>query len=443
MYLAVSEESISAVLLAERRKKQIPIYFIRRALKGAEMKYPKLEKLTLALILARLEKSGRIAKWEIELREHDIEFKGRNSIKGQILADFLAEIPSKESKEKETQHARNEELDPENTWKLYTDGTSSSDGSGAGLILVNPKGREYTYALRNEDRRSRHLRGFPTGSKLSERTLRSKTTSYKAILRENKRDTQSFKSYSMERVRRDQNKKADALSKLASMTLSKLAKEVLVEVLHEKSIVEKEMTDIIKKDGENWMEPIREYLLLGKLPNDRPRSVVSKITKLGYYWHSMHNDAKTVIQRCEACQIHSSIPRKPKQEMTSIMSAWPFPNEELTLWDHCQSHQEVVISDNGKQLAEGTFPVFCQKLGRTHQGWVDELPQVLWAHRKTPKSSNEETPFSLVYGSEVVVPIEISVETKRIKEFEARQNEKKCKKNLDILGERREIAAIK
>ncbi|GJS12512.1 reverse transcriptase domain-containing protein [Tanacetum coccineum] len=43
-----------------------------------------------------------------------------------------------------------EELDPENTWKLYTDGASSSDGFGAGLILVNHEGREYTYALRFE-----------------------------------------------------------------------------------------------------------------------------------------------------------------------------------------------------------------------------------------------------------------------------------------------------
>ncbi|GJW32380.1 reverse transcriptase domain-containing protein [Tanacetum coccineum] len=61
----------------------------------------------------------------------------------------------------------------------------------------------------------------------------------------------SFKSYSMEHVRRDQNKKADALSKLASMTFLKLAKEVLVEVLHEKSIVRKDVMDIIKEEGEN------------------------------------------------------------------------------------------------------------------------------------------------------------------------------------------------
>ncbi|GJY19299.1 reverse transcriptase domain-containing protein [Tanacetum coccineum] len=48
-----------------------------------------------------------------------------------------------------------------------------------------------------------------------------------------------------------------------------------------------------------------------------------------------------------------------------------------------------------------------QRLGKTYQGWVDELPQVLWAHRTTLKSNNRETPFSLVYGSEAVVPIEI------------------------------------
>nr|GEW26112.1 rve domain-containing protein [Tanacetum cinerariifolium] len=38
----------------------------------------------------------------------------------------------------------------------------------------------------------------------------------------------------------------------------------------------------------------------------------------------MHKDAKSLIPRCKTCQIHSSIPRKPKKEITSIMSAWPF-----------------------------------------------------------------------------------------------------------------------
>ncbi|GKD24139.1 putative reverse transcriptase domain, ribonuclease H-like domain protein, partial [Tanacetum coccineum] len=52
MYLVASEESISAALMAERGKKQIPVYFVSRTLQGAELGYPELEKLILALVYA-------------------------------------------------------------------------------------------------------------------------------------------------------------------------------------------------------------------------------------------------------------------------------------------------------------------------------------------------------------------------------------------------------
>ncbi|GJQ90295.1 reverse transcriptase domain-containing protein [Tanacetum coccineum] len=169
VYLAASKECISAVLMAERGKDQIPIYFVSRVLQGAELNYPTMEKLVLALIhaarklkryfqahnitllLSKPEKSGRVARWAIELGEHKIEFKprnaGQNTVKAQILGDFLAET-QKEDKETdfEEQH-----LEGQNTrWKLYTDETSSGDGSGAGLMIVNPKGTKFTYALKFE-----------------------------------------------------------------------------------------------------------------------------------------------------------------------------------------------------------------------------------------------------------------------------------------------------
>ncbi|GJX28245.1 reverse transcriptase domain-containing protein [Tanacetum coccineum] len=52
MYLATSKENVSPVLMAERGKKQIPIYFVSRTLHGVELKYPELEKLILALVYA-------------------------------------------------------------------------------------------------------------------------------------------------------------------------------------------------------------------------------------------------------------------------------------------------------------------------------------------------------------------------------------------------------
>ncbi|GKE20480.1 reverse transcriptase domain-containing protein, partial [Tanacetum coccineum] len=78
----------------------------------------------------------------------------------------------------------------------------------------------------------------------------------------------SFLSYSIEHIKREQNKKADALSKLASMTFSKLAKEVLVEVIQNKSIAEKEVANIVREEGDSWMIPIREYLRSRTLPDD-------------------------------------------------------------------------------------------------------------------------------------------------------------------------------
>nr|GFB63163.1 reverse transcriptase domain-containing protein [Tanacetum cinerariifolium] len=75
-------------------------------------------------------------------REHNITYRPRTSIKGQILADFLNEMPSSAS-----QSASVEETQEE-PWTLFTDGSSCVDGSSAGLILTNPDGVEFTYALR-------------------------------------------------------------------------------------------------------------------------------------------------------------------------------------------------------------------------------------------------------------------------------------------------------
>nr|GFC57491.1 hypothetical protein [Tanacetum cinerariifolium] len=49
MYLVASTESMNATLFVRREKGHVPIYFISRVLQGAELNYPALEKLILAL----------------------------------------------------------------------------------------------------------------------------------------------------------------------------------------------------------------------------------------------------------------------------------------------------------------------------------------------------------------------------------------------------------
>ncbi|GKE45492.1 reverse transcriptase domain-containing protein, partial [Tanacetum coccineum] len=354
-------------------------------------------------ILAKPKKSGRIAKWAIKLGEHEIEFKGRNSTKGQILANFLVETPPLENREAKNEEVRRKEPEPKNAWKLFNDGASSSDGSGAGLMVVNPEGKEYTYALRfefettnNEAEYEALLAGLRIAKEMEIQELiifvdsqlvanqvkglfEARQPTIKQYLEKTMDLLSSFISYSIKHIKREQNKKADALSKLASMTFSKLEKEFLVEFIQNKSITEMGVADIVREEGDSWMTPIREYLRSGTLRDDPqkarklrikaplykmieeklyqrlylspwlrcvgpmqakniikevhegscgmnsgPRLVVSRLTRLGYYWPSMHKDAKELIQKCKAYQIYYSVPRKPKQEMTSFMPAWPF-----------------------------------------------------------------------------------------------------------------------
>ncbi|GJU12732.1 reverse transcriptase domain-containing protein [Tanacetum coccineum] len=68
----------------------------------------------------------------------------RTAVKGQILADFLIEKPETDAVLPQS------EVKLQEPWILFTDGSSCVDGSGAGLILTNPEGMEFTYALRFE-----------------------------------------------------------------------------------------------------------------------------------------------------------------------------------------------------------------------------------------------------------------------------------------------------
>ncbi|KAL2232327.1 UNVERIFIED_CONTAM: Gag-Pol polyprotein [Sesamum indicum] len=75
--------------------------------------------------------------------------------------------------------------------------------------------------------------------------------------------------------------------------------------------------------------------------------------------------------------------------------------------------------------------------------WSDELPGVLWAYRTTPRTSTGETPFSLVYGSEVVIPAEIGEESQRIMSFDLTRNRGQRTFDLDIVEEKRDAARVK
>ncbi|XP_071704216.1 uncharacterized protein [Rutidosis leptorrhynchoides] len=146
------------------------------------------------------------------------------------------------------------------TWDLFTDGASCAEGAGAGLVLASPSGEEHTYALRfnfdvtnNESEYEALLAGLNIAHKMNVTKLRAFTDSqlvenqfngsfdahdpsmqkYLKLLQES---AVWFEHFELAQVPRSQNKKADALSKLAGLTFSHFQKQVWVEELPCKSI---------------------------------------------------------------------------------------------------------------------------------------------------------------------------------------------------------------
>jgi len=75
--------------------------------------------------------------------------------------------------------------------------------------------------------------------------------------------------------------------------------------------------------------------------------------------------------------------------------------------------------------------------------WAEEVARIVWSYHTTPQTSTMETPFSLVYGSDVMIPVEIHESSLRFQNFVAEESNKERRVNLDLLDEAREEARVK
>ena len=76
-----------------------------------------------------------------------------------------------------------------------------------------------------------------------------------------------------------------------------------------------------------------------------------------------------------------------------------------------------------------------KRLDDAKEKWVEELPHVFWTYRTTPRQSTGETPFSMMYGAETVIPLETGFPTLRTSAFTSNGNDELLKKSLDFIEE--------
>ncbi|KAJ1700958.1 hypothetical protein LUZ63_000737 [Rhynchospora breviuscula] len=77
-----------------------------------------------------------------------------------------------------------------------------------------------------------------------------------------------------------------------------------------------------------------------------------------------------------------------------------------------------VYNPRANGLAEAFNKVLIKILRKTigdnQRNWHEKLPEALWAYRITHRTATQATPYSLVYGTEAVLPIEVELPSLRI-----------------------------
>ena len=100
----------------------------------------------------------------------------------------------------------------------------------------------------------------------------------------------------------------------------------------------------------------------------------------------------------------------------------------------------------GNRQAEAVNKVIVSGLNKrlddVKRKWVEKLSHVLWTYWTTPRRSIGEMPFSMTYGAEAVIPLEIGFPTLRTSSFTPSNNDELLEKSLDLVEERRENAMI-
>ena len=114
-------------------------------------------------MLQKPKASGRLLKWAIKLGQFEVNFCLETEVKGQALADFIAEFTYSNAVEvtrmtnsieatkavgvKGIEDSESTEGDTEH-WTLYIDSASNDTGSGVDMMLISPEGHKIHCTIR-------------------------------------------------------------------------------------------------------------------------------------------------------------------------------------------------------------------------------------------------------------------------------------------------------
>ncbi|XP_029148352.1 uncharacterized protein [Arachis hypogaea] len=408
LYLSVTEEALAAVLVTEEARTQQPVYFVSRALQGPELRYSKLERLALALlvssrrlrqyfqshriivrtdqtirqILQKPDLAGRMMTWAIELSQYDLQYEPRHAIKAQAMADFLVEVTGDP---------------PEET---VSNNQAEYEALLGGLMLAREVGATRVEVCSDSQ---------VVTSQINE-SYQARDPLLQKYLEKVKQMTSQFQEVIVQHVPRERNTRADLLSKLVS-TKPGSGNRSLIQGMVKEPTVALHLTE----SSPSWLDPITNFLELGKLPEDEKAAkalrreaaryaiIQGQLFKKGLsqpLLKCLHPDQTDYVLRevHKGCCGHHIGGKALARKLIRAGYYWP-----------------TMMKDSKEFAANKVVLLGLKKRLDSKKGnWADELPSVLWSYRTTEQSATGETPFRLTYGVDAVIPVEIGKPSPRL-----------------------------
>uniref|UniRef100_A0A2N9JBP4 Reverse transcriptase domain-containing protein n=1 Tax=Fagus sylvatica TaxID=28930 RepID=A0A2N9JBP4_FAGSY len=283
----VSRATDNSALIREDGGTQLPVYYTSKAFQGAEERYPAMEKLALALVIAAR-----------KLRPY---FQSHKII---VLTNHLLLTEEEPSEEK-----------PDEDWEIEIDGSSVKGAGGVGIVFKTPEGHLLKHSTRlqypttnNEAEYEALLTGLRQVNGEYQRR-EDRMTKYLKLVRN---AMKWFDEVILVQVPREQNTEADALAKLAS---SDEATDQHIEVQYSPSHLEEEA------EANYVMREVHEGICGN---HSGARSLVHKLVRAGYYWPTMQKDAVSYTRACDKCQRFGNLIHSPSETLTPMTAPWPF-----------------------------------------------------------------------------------------------------------------------
>ena len=334
VYIAVAPHAVSLVLVRVNSGVQRLVYYVSKSPHEAEVRYLPLEKAILAVVLATrklphyfqahtvvvltqlpfrsilrsADYTRRIAKWGTTLGAFDIKYMPRTSVKGQVLANPVAEFvesPLEVEVEKQGMDGKSVSMislqDPL-PWRVHVDGTANQRGPGVRLVLVSLEKITIEKYLRldflatnNEAEYKALLVGMIMVQKMGGKAiemfldsrlvvgqvkgeLKAREVRMQEYLNQVKHLQAGFECFNLMHIHSSGNTHADSLATLATSSTQDLPQLILVENLCKPAVAKKDMVQIHQiRVGPNWMEPIALFLKEDILPKEK--SEVEKVRR--------------------------------------------------------------------------------------------------------------------------------------------------------------------